>query len=91
VPGVTPEHSHEQGSTMRIDLYQRAEFNGHFSYLAVPEGKIIPDEVINTEWNDVARGMELGEQQASSTYAIDDAEQQIEKKGYAITRLNTLA
>lgn len=76
---------------MRIDLYQRAEPDGRFSYLAVPEGKIIPDEVVNTEWCDVARGMELGDQQASSTYAIDDAERQIGNKGYAITRLNKLA
>ncbi len=75
---------------MRIDLYQRAEPEGHVSYLAVPEGKIIPDEVINTEWSDVARGMELGDQQARSTYEIDDAEKQISNKGYAITGLNKL-
>ncbi|EGF31885.1 hypothetical protein IMCC9480_3255 [Oxalobacteraceae bacterium IMCC9480] len=76
---------------MRIDLYQRAEPEGHLSYLAVPEGKVIPEEVINTEWADVARGMELDNQQANSTYAIEDAEQQINKKGYAITGLNKLA
>ena len=75
---------------MRIDLYQRAEPAGHISYLAVPEGKIIPEEVINTEWSDVARSMELSDQQARSTYAIDDAEQQIGHKGYAITGLNKL-
>ncbi|MDP9109732.1 MAG: DUF6139 family protein [Pseudomonadota bacterium] len=75
---------------MRIDLYKRAEPEGHFSYLAVPEGKVIPDEVVSVDWRDVARGMELGDQQASNAYAIDHTSEQIEEKGYAITSLKSL-
>ncbi|MEG0885806.1 MAG: DUF6139 family protein, partial [Janthinobacterium sp.] len=30
---------------MRVDIYRRAEHDGIFSYLAVPEGKLIPEEV----------------------------------------------
>ncbi|GAA4020630.1 DUF6139 family protein [Actimicrobium antarcticum] len=74
---------------MRIDLFQRTESEGHFSYLAVPEGKVIPDEVVNSEWLDVARGMELGDQQARTAYGIDAAEEQINAKGYAITGLTS--
>jgi len=36
---------------MRVDIYRRAEHDGIFSYLAVPEGKIIPEEVTNTTGN----------------------------------------
>lgn len=35
---------------MRVDIYRRAEHDGIFSYLAVPEGKLIPEEVTNTDW-----------------------------------------
>ena len=76
---------------MRVDLYKRAELEGNFSYLAVPEGEVIPQEVVNIDWHDVARGMELGDQQASTAYAINEPEQQIEEKGYAITSVKSWA
>ncbi len=72
---------------MRVDLYQRTEPEGHFSYLAVPEGEVIPDEVVSIDWRDLARGLELVDQQASSDYGIDQPQQQIDEKGYAITAL----
>ena len=75
---------------MRVDLYKRAELEGYFSYLAVPAGELIPGEVVSIDWCDVARGMELGDQHASSEYAIDGPEQQIEEKGYAITSFKSL-
>lgn len=71
---------------MRIDLYRRAEQDGVFSYLAVPEGKPIPQEAINTDWLPEARALEVDE--AADTlpgYRIEQAQQQIAAKGYAIT------
>lgn len=76
---------------MRIDLYKRAETEGHFSYLAVPEGALIPEEVVNIDWCDVERGLELGDQEASNAYAIDEPQQQIDEKGYAITSFRRLS
>lgn len=70
---------------MRIDLYQRAETAGNISYLAVPAGALIPDEVVSTDWRDVEQGLELDEARARNDYAINAAEQQIAEKGYAIT------
>jgi hypothetical protein len=70
---------------MRVDLYKRMESEGKFSYLAVPEGELIPEEVVNIDWQDVSRGVELGDSEADSAYAIAASEQQILEKGYAIT------
>ncbi len=75
---------------MRVDLYQRTELEGHVSYLAVPEGKVIPEEVVSIDWRDFARGLELGDQEARSAYAIDEPQQQIDQKGYAITSARSL-
>lgn len=75
---------------MRVDLYQRAELEGHVSYLAVPTGEVIPEEVVSIDWRDVARGVELGEQQAMQEYAIDQPQFQIDEKGYAITAARSL-
>ena len=76
---------------MRVDLYQRAEPEGHRSYLAVPAGEIIPDEVVSIDWRDLARGVELGDAQAMQQYAIEQSQSQIDEKGYAITSARSLA
>ena len=46
---------------MKLDIYKRAESGGRFSYLAVPEGKVLPDEVTNIDWEDAERGIEFDE------------------------------
>jgi hypothetical protein len=76
---------------MRLDIYRRPESNGHFSYLAVPEGKQIPEEAISVDWEEADRGVELADEQPSlSDFAIEDPLEQISAKGYAITSIRTL-
>ena len=76
---------------MRLDIYRRPESNGHFSYLAVPEGKPIPEEAISVDWEEADRGVEVADGQASlDDFSIDEPLQQISAKGYAITSIKTL-
>ena len=71
---------------MRVDIYRRAESGHLYSYLAVPEGRLIPEEATNTDWESEARGLEGGAQaEQLGKYAIARLEQQITEKGYAIT------
>jgi hypothetical protein len=44
---------------MRLDIYRRAEHDGKFSYLVVPETKNIPEEATNTDWEIEARAVEV--------------------------------
>ena len=76
---------------MRVDIYRRTEPHDIFSYLAVPEGKIIPEEATNTDWQPEAQGVEVDE--AAGTlpeYHIEQALEQISAKGYAITGLKDM-
>jgi hypothetical protein len=71
---------------MRLDIYRRAEPGHLYSYLAVPEGRLIPEEATNTDWESEARGLEGGaDAEQLEKYAIAAVEQQIREKGYAIT------
>jgi hypothetical protein len=74
---------------MRLDIYRRAETDGKFSYLAVPEERNIPNEAINTDWQMEARALEV-EDEADSipVYDIEHLAQQIAEKGYAVTALH---
>jgi hypothetical protein len=76
---------------MRVDIYRRPEHAGRFSYLAVPESKPIPEEVINTDWEQTDRAVEV-EDDASHlpAFAIHDPIAQIKSKGYAITSVKDL-
>jgi hypothetical protein len=75
---------------MRLDIYRRPESNGHFSYLAVPEGKPIPEEAISVDWEEADRGVELADGQSSlADFSIDEPLQQISAKGYAIASIKT--
>lgn len=71
---------------MRVDIYRRAETDHKFSHLAVPEGRPIPQEAINVDWESEQRGVDLNEDAAQwAGYGIEQPGHQIEKKGYAIT------
>jgi hypothetical protein len=77
---------------MRVDIYRRPERAGHFSYLAVPESKPIPEEVINTDWEQTDRAVEVDDDaQHLAAFAISDPIAQIQAKGYAITSIKELA
>jgi hypothetical protein len=78
--------------TMRLDIYKRPEHGGRYSYLAVPEGKEIPQEATNVDWEEAKRSMDFNENDgALSEFSIDNPLQQINTKGYAITSVKKLA
>lgn len=71
---------------MRLDIYRRPENAGLFSYLAVPEGNLIPEEATNSDWQTARRGVEVDEHEHRlSDFLIDEPMEQISAKGYAIT------
>lgn len=74
---------------MRVDLYRRPESGGQYSYLLVLEGKPIPEEANNTEWEIAAEGIDVSdERQSLPEYAIEQPFRQIGDKGYAITSVH---
>ena len=71
---------------MRVDIYYRDEAEGKHSYLAVPEGKPIPEEATSTDWHAQAQKIEVDDENGDlSDYHIADPLEQISAKGYAIT------
>lgn len=71
---------------MRVDIYRRPEAEGRFSYLAVPEGKPIPQEATNVDWSQERRGVEMDEGQGEwAELGIPEPGRQLREKGYAIT------
>jgi hypothetical protein len=74
---------------MRLDIYRRAENDGKFSYLAVPESRVIPEEATNTDWLVEATAVEVPDDvDALADYDIEHVTTQIEEKGYAMTALH---
>jgi hypothetical protein len=74
---------------MRVDIYRRAENDGSFSYLAVPEEKNIPNEATNTDWQMEARSVEVADDANQlPDYEIEHLNDQIAEKGYAMTALH---
>lgn len=83
------EQPQPKETPMRVDIFRRTESDGRHSHLAVPEGKVLPEEVTDYEWHDEQRGTELDETAARwPQYGIEQPGQQIKAKGYAITSLN---
>jgi len=73
---------------MRLDIYRRAEHDGKFSYLAVPEAKNIPEEATNTDWEIEARAFEVDDSaDGIADFDIDNLGGQIAEKGYAMTSI----
>ena len=76
---------------MRLDIYKRPENDGKYSYLAVPEGQMIPEEATSIEWEAEKRSMDFNENDnALEEFAIDNPLEQINAKGYAITSVKNL-
>ncbi len=74
---------------MRLDIYRRAENDGKYSYLAVPEEKNIPQEATNTDWEVEVRAFEVDEEADQlPDYAIENISDQLAEKGYAMTALH---
>jgi hypothetical protein len=74
---------------MRLDIYRRAENDGKFSYLAVPETRNIPEEATNTDWQVEARAVEVDDDaDYLEDYSIGHVTEQIAEKGYAVTSLH---
>jgi hypothetical protein len=73
---------------MRIDIYRRAEHDGKFTYLAVPESKTIPEEATNTDWEVAQRAFEVADGASHlADFSIEHLSEQIAEKGYAVTAL----
>lgn len=76
---------------MRVDIYRRSEYDNKYSFLAVPEGRPIPEEVTNVDWETEARGTTWDDNaRLIGDYGISDFAVQIEQKGYAITGLKQM-
>jgi hypothetical protein len=74
---------------MRLDIYRRAENDGKYSYLAVPESRNIPEEATNTDWEVEARAVEIDDNaEQLEDYSIEKLSDQIAEKGYAVTALH---
>jgi hypothetical protein len=73
---------------MKVDVYKRPEREGMYSYLAVPEGRPIPDEATNIDWETAENSVDLDENHLPvHGLSAEDALEQIDSKGYAISRL----
>lgn len=71
---------------MKVDVYKRPDPEGIYSYLAVPEGRPIPEEATNIDWETAEHNIDLDEDNEPVLgLAADDALQQISAKGYAIS------
>ncbi|MBI1891503.1 MAG: hypothetical protein HYS18_12705 [Burkholderiales bacterium] len=76
---------------MRVDIYRRPENGGRFTYLAVPEGKVIPDEATNVDWEATEHSVDLEDSvDKLPQFSIEDPIEQISAKGYAITSVKSL-
>ncbi|RXZ38619.1 hypothetical protein D9O50_03660 [Oxalobacteraceae bacterium CAVE-383] len=73
---------------MKVDVYKRLDSGNLHSYMAVPTGQAIPEEATNTDWEIDRRNVDLEPGKTpQSSLKPDDALQQIDEKGYAITHL----
>lgn len=71
---------------MKVDVYRRPEAEGKYAYLAVPEGRPIPNEATAVDWETAHNNVDLddGNEPVQGLPAAD-ALQQISAKGYAIS------
>jgi hypothetical protein len=73
---------------MRVNIFRRAENDGSYSYLAIPEGGLIPNEATNSDWETDSQAVEVDEEADEiAGLEIDHPIEQITAKGYAITNV----
>lgn len=71
---------------MKVDLYMRSEPQGTTAYLAVPQGRPIPEEATSIDWETADTGVDLDpDNEPVAGLPADDALNQISAKGYAIS------
>lgn len=71
---------------MKVDVYKRHEQEGMYSYLAVPEGRPIPNEATNIDWETAEHNIDLDSDHGPvHGLSAEDALAQIDAKGYAIS------
>jgi hypothetical protein len=76
---------------MRLTLFRRPDTSGQYSYLAVLEGKPIPEEAASTEWELAAASLEVADDNDTlSEFGITHTYAQIRDKAYAITSVNAM-
>jgi hypothetical protein len=74
---------------MKVDVYKRPDPEGMYSYLAVPEGRPIPEEATNIDWETAENNIDLDpDNQPLANLSADDALRQIDLKGYAISSVH---
>lgn len=75
---------------MKVDVYKRPEHEGNYSYLAVPEGRPIPEEATNTDWETAENNIDLDDDnEPVHGLSAHNALEQISAKGYAISSVQT--
>jgi hypothetical protein len=71
---------------MKVDVYKRPDTEGKYSYLAVPEGRPIPEEATAIDWETAENNIDLDpSNEPVHGLSADDALHQIDIKGYAIS------
>lgn len=71
---------------MKVDVYKRPDQGGLYSYLAVPEGRPIPNEATNIDWETAEHNIDLDPNNETVLgLSAEDALAQISAKGYAIS------
>src|SRR3569832_2151390 len=82
----------EEDRTMRLDIYKRPENGGHYSYMSVPEGKMITEEAMNVDWETAERCIDFNEDDDMLTqFSIEEPLDHISAKGFAITSIKNLS
>lgn len=71
---------------MKVDVYKRPDQGGLYSYLAVPEGRPIPNEATAVDWETAENNVDLDpDNEPLLGFSAEDALAQIDAKGYAIS------
>lgn len=77
---------------MKVDFYRRPATGGDYAYLAVPSGQVIPNEATSLDWETVHSDRELDEQDYGMIgVGAEDLQEQINRKGYAISSVKNTA